>query len=792
MYATTATLLAAMAGTIAAQNNQSYYDYTAEGNPQLDSRTLATQILRGFPDCEEAPLAGTPVCNTSLPAWERASSLVSLLTLEELVNSTVNTGPEIARLGLPPYQVWNEALHGLSHYYQPDEGEFSWVTSFPQPIMSMASMNRSLIYQISDITSTQARAASNAGRYGLNVYSPNINGFRSPIWGRGQETPGEDAFFLSSVYALEYITAMQGGVNPAVPKMATVVKHFLGYDIEDWRNNSRLGNDVNITQQDLAGYYTPNFRAAIRDAKSKGLMCSYNAVNGEAACSSSFSLQTLLRDTWGFDGFVSSDCGAVYGVFNPHMSAPTRVAASAEAMLAGTDIDCGTEYAYYLEDAFAEGLIARDDIELALTRLYTQLVLGGYFDGNSSTYRDLTWDDVLATDAQNMSYEAAVEGTVLLKNDGTLPLGDDCSSIALIGPWANATEQMLGNYATDPPYYISPLDAFEASGIKINYSFGTGISSGNTTYFDEALEAARNSEVIVFAGGIDNTIEAEAHDREDLRWPGNQLELINQLGQLGKPLVVLQMGGGQVDDSALKANENVNAIIWGGYPGQSGGQALFDIATGVRAPAGRLTTTQYPASYADDVDQLNMNLRPDNSSGFPGTTYMWYTGDAVYKFGHGLFYTTFTETANVASNASASFNVTDFFTQPHAGYEFIEHKPLLTFSASVANTGSRTSDYSAMLFASTQNAGPAPYPNKWLVGIDREGAIAPGDSCTVDFEMSIGMFARAAENGDLVVYPGDYELALNNERSVVYEFTLTGEPVVMAKWPSQLPDEPLP
>lgn len=165
MYATTATLLAAMAGTIAAQNNQSYYDYTAEGNPQLDSRTLATQILRGFPDCEEAPLAGTPVCNTSLPAWERASSLVSLLTLEELVNSTVNTGPEIARLGLPPYQVWNEALHGLSHYYQPDEGEFSWVTSFPQPIMSMASMNRSLIYQISDIISTQARAASNAGRY---------------------------------------------------------------------------------------------------------------------------------------------------------------------------------------------------------------------------------------------------------------------------------------------------------------------------------------------------------------------------------------------------------------------------------------------------------------------------------------------------------------------------------------------------------------------------------------------------------------------------------------------------
>ncbi|KAL1584633.1 hypothetical protein WHR41_06929 [Cladosporium halotolerans] len=788
MQALITAALAALIPAVAGQNNMSYYDYTINGNPQLDQRTLQT-IPLSFPDCANSPLTDTLVCNTSASAWDRASALISMFTLEELVNNTVNTGPGVPRLGLPPYEVWNEALHGLSHFYQPEEGPFSWVTAFPQPITSMASMNRSLIHQIGSIISTQGRAASNAGRYGLNVYSPNINGFRAPVWGRGQETPGEDAYFLSSLYAYEYITAMQGGVGPEIPKLVSVVKHFAGYDIESWHNHSRLGNDVNITQQDLAGYYTPQFRTAVAEAKAKGLMCSYNAVNGEASCSSSFLLQTLLRETWGFgDGFVSSDCGAVYGVFNPHMSASTRVGGSAAALLAGTDIDCGTEYAFYLEDAFTQGNVSRDDIEKSLTRLYSQLVSQGYFDGNASMYRDLSWDDVLTTDAWNISYEAAVEGIVLLKNDGTLPLQSN-SSVALIGPYANATEQLLGNYFTDAPYTISPLQAFEASGRQVKYAVGTGISGTNTSFFQEALDAARDSDVIVFAGGIDNTIESEALDREDIRWPGNQLDLIHQLSQLGKPVVVLQMGGGQVDSSALKTNENVNSIVWGGYPGQSGGQALYDIISGKRAPAARLVTTQYPASYADNFYQLDMDLRPSGDN--PGQTYMWYTGEPVYAFGHGMFYTTFEEKGAANASANNHYNITNFFTQPHDGYEFIEQKPLLTFHADVTNTGEVASDYSAMLFATT-TGGPAPRPIKWLVGITREAELPSGGTCHVGIDIPVGALARAAENGDLVVYPGDYSLALNNERSVVMNFTLTGEPATIAKWPSALPEEPLP
>jgi len=236
---------------------------------------------------------------------------------------------------------------------------------------------------------------------------------------------------------------MQGGVGPAHPKLVCVPKHFAGYDIENFGNTSRLCNDVNITQQYLASYFTPSFRTAIQFAKARGLMCSYNAVNGVPSCSNSFLLQTLLRDTWGFgDGFVSSDCDAVYNVYNPHGYAANQTEAAADSLRAGTDIDCGTTYPYYLTPAFNAGMVSRTEIEVALTRLYSGLVEQGYFDGNDSYYRSLGWKDVLETDAWNISYEAAVEGIVLLKNDGTLPLKDDCKSVALVGPWANATTQM--------------------------------------------------------------------------------------------------------------------------------------------------------------------------------------------------------------------------------------------------------------------------------------------------------------------------------------------------------------
>lgn len=769
--------------TVFGQANTSYVDYNTEPQPNLDEQTLAT-ITLGFPDCQNGPLKSTLVCDSSATPHDRAAALISLFTFEELVNSTGNDIPAIPRLGLPPYQVWSEALHGLDRANFSDSGEYNWATSFPSPILSMAALNRTLINQIGGIISTQGRAFNNDGRYGLDVYAPNINAFRSPVWGRGQETPGEDAYCLCSTYAYDYITGMQGGVDPEHLKLVATAKHFAGYDIENWHEHSRLGNDLNITQQDLAEYFMPQFVAAVRDARVHSVMSSYNAVNGVPSSANSFFLQTLLRDSWGFveDGYVSSDCDAVYNVWNPHEYAHNISSASAESMRAGTDIDCGTSYQYHLNESFFQGEISRSEIERGVIRLYSNLVRLGYFDGGDGEYRGLDWSDVKATDAWNISYEAAVEGIVLLKNDGTLPLSQNISSVALVGPWADATTQMQGNYYGNAPYLTSPLAALEDSELTVNYAFGTNISSESTDGFSAALEAAKKSDIIIFAGGIDNTIEAEGMDRENITWPGNQLDLIKQLSNAGKPLVVLQMGGGQVDSSSLKSNKNVNSLIWGGYPGQSGGQALLDIITGKRAPAGRLTTTQYPAEYALQFPAIDMNMRPQGDN--PGQTYMWYTGTPVFEFGHGLFYTTFKTSlahSRTATNGS-TYSIVDILSKSHSGYNVVEQVPFLNFTVGVTNTGSVVSDYTAMLFANT-TAGPQPAPNKWLVGFDRLGSIKPHSTQKMTIPVSLDNVARTDSLGNRVVYPGKYELALNNERSAVLSFTLTGDATTIAKWP---------
>jgi beta-D-xylosidase 4 len=517
-------------------------------------------------------------------------------------------------------------------------------------------------------------------------------------------------------------------------------------------------------------------------------MSSYNAVNGVPSSANSFLLQTLLRDSWNFveDGYVSSDCDAVYNVFNPHEYAGNVSSAAADSIRAGTDIDCGTSYQYYLNESFAQGEISRSEIERGVIRLYSNLASLGYFDGKDSKYRNLDWSDVVKTDALNISYEAAVESIVLLKNDGTLPLSKNTSSVALIGPWANFTQGLVGNYfdAANAPYLTTPLAALQQSSLDVNYAFGTNISSHTTDDFEAAIAAAKKSDAIVFAGGIDNTVEAEGLDRMNITWPGNQLDLIKQLSQLGKPLIVLQMGGGQVDSSSLKANKNVNALVWGGYPGQSGGLALLDIITGKRAPAGRLTVTQYPAKYATQFPATDMNLRPSGDN--PGQTYKWYTGKPVYEFGHGLFYTKFKISLARSRSTSngTSFDIVKLLSRSHAGYNVAEQLPFMNYTVDVTNAGGLLSDYTAMAFVNT-TAGPSPYPNKWLVGFDRLGSIKPHGSQTMSIPISLDNVARTDEFGNRIVYPGRYELALNNERSAVMSFTLTGNATTIATWPKE-------
>ncbi|KAF7297762.1 Glycoside hydrolase family 3 protein [Mycena kentingensis (nom. inval.)] len=724
-------------------------------------------VHAAFPDCTAAPLAGMPVCDTSLSAGQRAQTLIANFTTAELIANTVFTSPGVARLGLPAYTWWSEALHGVADspgVTFPATGDFRFATSFPEPILISAAFDDDLVEKVAEVISTEARAFNNFGHAGLDFFTPNINPFRDPRWGRGLETPGEDAF-RNAEYVFRYVKGLQGGIDPPLFKTVADCKHFAGYDIE----TSRTSFNAVISQQELAEYYLLPFQSCVRDAKVGSVMCSYNAVNGVPSCADTYLLTKVLREKWGFDEdrWVTSDCDAVAN-FVDHGFSPDLVHAAATGMNAGTDQDCGSTYSRNLGAAVDAGLVNVSTIQRALTRQYTSLVRLGYFDPPASQpFRQLTFADVNTPDAQALAYQAAVQGIALLKNDGTLPLAAG-KSVAIIGPWANATNQMQGNYEGVAPFLISPLAAARAAGLTVNFAPGAAINSADTSGFAAAIAAAQASDVILYFGGIDLSIEAEGRDRQTIVWPATQLDLLGQLQAVGKPLVVSYFGAGQIDSSSLKSSDKVNAILWGGYPGQSGGTAIFDIITGKVSPAGRLPVTQYPAAYTSQVPITDMNLRPSTSSGNPGRTYMWFTGEAVYPFGSGLSYSPFTLT----------------FAAPHASYDIqslissggsgpLDLALFDNIAVSVQNRGEVMSDYVVLLFLQT-TAGPAPFPESQLVGYTRAKTVPGGATARATVKVTLGSVARTDESGASWLFPGEYTLLLDVPGAVTQKFTLTG------------------
>lgn len=391
-----------------------------------------------------------------------------------------------------------------------------------------------------------------------------------------------------------------------------------------------------ISPQDLRDYYLPPFQACARDANVQSFMCSYNAVNGVPTCADPWLLEDLLRDHWnwtGSDQWVTSDCDALKNVYSAHhfrnMSAPAAAAASLNA---GTDLDCGSFWPENLGAAYNGSLFNETTLDVSLTRRYASLVRLGYFDpSEKQPYRQLGWADVATADAQTLARKAAIEGLVLLKNNGALPLskpGGAIKTVAVIGPMAAASRSMQGNYYGNPPVLVSPAAAFQKAGYTVLTIPGVGVSSGTLAGVAAALAAAQKADAVVFVGGIDNGLESEEHDRTAIEWPAAQVTLIEQLATLTaeagkeKPFVVVQMGT-VVDASAVRDSTGVDALLWAGYPGQDGGTAIVDVLLGKTAPAGRLPFTQYPAGYVDEVPMTDMALRPsrgqnDTGKGNPG------------------------------------------------------------------------------------------------------------------------------------------------------------------------------
>lgn len=702
------------------------------------------------------------------------------MTLEEKVANMQHTAPGIPRLNLPNYNWWNEALHGVAispgvSFEIGNDTPWGYATSFPMPIHIGAAFDDDLVSRVAQTIGKEARAYANNAHAGFDFWTPNINPFRDPRWGRGQETPGEDPFHLSN-YVYNLITGLQGGVDPDEMLVIATCKHFAVYDVEEGRHE----NNLNPTPQDLTDYYMPPFKTCARDAKVGAVMCAYNSVDGTPACANRYLMQTMLREHWGWSQpyqWVTSDCAAVTDIYENHNYTDDAPSAAAAAVNAGTDLACEGSIYNELVEAVASNLTTEAIIDKSLSRLYLSLLRLGYFDLKSSKYASLGWSDVNTAEAQALAYTAAVEGITLLKNDGVLPLPQDVSNVAVIGPWGNATTLMQGNYQGVAPYLISPLEAMSEKWENVQYAVGTAINTDDTTNFTAALDLAAKADYIIYCGGIDLSIEAESRDRSDIEWPGNQPDLINQLANLNKTLIVVQFSGGQLDDSAILSNPGVHAIVWAGLPGQSGGTAVADILDGTRSPAGRLPITQYPANYTSETVPVDPGLRPNETTGTPGRTYKWYA-TPVLPFGYGLHYTDFNLSWNTAP--ASAYDISDILD---SASDPVDRDTFVTVSLDITNVGegatSSTSDFVALLFLATTDAGPAPYPIKSLAAYGRAFDIAVNETSTLALSIPISAIARADETGNLVVYPGTYTLAVDYDGKIPVAFELRGEATVI-------------
>jgi len=572
---------------------------------------------------------------------DRAADLVSRMTLEEKVSQMQNVAPAIPRLGIPAYDWWNEGLHGVARADQ--------ATVFPQAIGLAATFDTPLMHQIATAISDEARAKYNDfqrrgmhERYeGLTFWSPNINIFRDPRWGRGQETYGEDPF-LTSRMGVAFVQGMQGD-DPTYRKLDATAKH---YAVHSGPESERHRFDVHPSERDLYETYLPAFRALVQEAKVDAVMGAYNRVDGESASASPRLLQDILRKQWGFDGYTVSDCDAVEDIYQHHKIVQSAEQAAALAVKNGMELNCGTTFAA-LTQAVHDGLIAQSDIDHALKQLMLARFRLGMFDPPDRVpWSHLPYSVNQSPQHDALARRAADESIVLLKNEGVLPLSADVHRIAVIGPTADDIAPLLGNYHGTPKSPVTILQGIRqaAPHAEVNYVRGAelveGLHDSHPANREKALEAARDADVVIFVGGLTADLEGEemkvsypgfaGGDRTDLRLPATQESLLEALQATGKPVVLVLTTG-----SALAidwAKQHVPAILVAWYPGQDGGTAVADALFGHTNPAGRLPITFY---------KVDEKLPAFDDYRMEGRTYRYFKGEPLYPFGYGLSYTHF-------------------------------------------------------------------------------------------------------------------------------------------------------
>ncbi|XP_076935160.1 putative beta-D-xylosidase 2 [Bidens hawaiensis] len=595
-------------------------------------------------DPTNAAVKDMPFCNVRLSSVDRVRDLLSRLTFKEKIGLLVNKAAAVPRLGMDEYEWWSEALHGVSNVGPGTRfgGDFPGATAFPQVITTAASFNTSLWEEIGRVVSDEARAMYNGGMGGLTYWSPNINIFRDPRWGRGQETPGEDPI-VAGEYASRYVRGLQGNLPGDRLKVAACCKHYTAYDLDNWSGTDRFHFNAKVSKQEMVDTFEVPFRQCVMQGKVASVMCSYNQVNGIPTCADPRLLRDTIRGSWKLDGYIVSDCDSV-GVFydNQHYTA-TPEEAAADAIKAGLDLDCGPFLAVHTQGAVDRGLLKETDIDSALFNTLTVQMRLGMFDGepSSHTFGHLGPRDVCTPANQELALEAARQGIVLLKNHGpALPLSPKRHrTVAVIGPNSDVSVTMIGNYAGIACGYTTPLQGISRYTKTIHGRGCPDVHCKNAHLFGGSIRAACEADATVLVMGLDQSIEAEFKDRDGLLLPGYQQELVSKVAAASKgPTILVLMSGGPVDVSFAENDPRISAIVWAGYPGQAGGAAIADVLFGAHNPGGKLPMTWYHQDYLKNVPMTTMDMRSNQATGYPGRTYRFYKGPVVYPFGHGLGY----------------------------------------------------------------------------------------------------------------------------------------------------------
>tara|TARA_R110001606_G_scaffold6617_1_gene29694 strand:- start:1781 stop:4006 length:2226 start_codon:yes stop_codon:yes gene_type:complete len=591
--------------------------------------------------------------NTSLDFKTRALDLVNQMSLDEKIAQLGNNAPAIPRLNILPYNWWNEALHGVARAGR--------ATVFPQAIGMAASFDVDLIKQVADIISDEARAKHHEalknkeyGMYkGLTFWSPNINIFRDPRWGRGHETYGEDPY-LTGQMGIQFVKGLQGN-DPKYLKVVATAKHFAVHNGPEANRHSF--NAVPNTR-DLWETYLPAFKDLIVDAKAYSVMGAYNRVDGESASASWLLLEDILRNKWGFEGYVVSDCGAINDIHANHKIVNTPEESAAVGVRKGCDLNCGDVYQKNLDKAIKLGLIDEGEIDRALYRLMLAKMKLGMFDAPENVpFAQISYEINDSKSHNDMALKMAQKSMTLLKNEGILPLNKKkIKRIAIVGPNADNIEALRGNYYGDASQPITIINGIKkALGKKVKLTYSKGVSlveheneidvNLNSTLSKSTLNNVKNADVAIFVGGLDATWEGEEMndrkkvdgfykgDRTKIELPKIQQDAIKAMLKTGTPVIFVLMAGSSVALNGL--DKELDAILMSWYPGQRGGDAIADVLFGDYNPAGRLPVTFY-SSTTELPDFKDYNMRAGK-----GFTYRYYQGKALYPFGHGLSYTNF-------------------------------------------------------------------------------------------------------------------------------------------------------